>query len=209
MRLFSMIAASVLVSSIVVVGASNARADETMPSSEWQVHSAMTPPVTDATTAVASPRTETHWYGWQNLTVDAAAVVMFVGAGSSNSSTLGYMGLGTYLAGSGIVHLGHERVGAAIGSVLLRAATPIVGGMIGAATSSCHDNEDDEFCQFGAIAVGVLAGAVVAIVIDDAALANEEVPTTGEGPRLLPTAGVVPSRDNRSFTPTFGVAGVF
>jgi hypothetical protein len=149
--------------------------------------------------------TETRWYGWQNLLVDTGSVGVMLGAAKSDS--LGWIGLAGYVLGSPIVHLAHERGGAAAAALGMRVAFPIAGALIASSGCSKQDHEDDFGC-LGPALVGIGVGALLAMAIDDFALSHEEVRKQPEF-SVVPSTSIVRSPDGKSSTPTFGVSGVF
>ncbi len=104
-----------------------------------------------------------RWYGWQNLTVDGASVLV--------APILPPLGLGGYLLGSPIVHAAHERYLVAGGSLLLRVALPATGAYIACAGDRCRGD-------LGALAMipGLALGALGAVAIDAALLSWQSVP---------------------------------
>jgi hypothetical protein len=187
-----------------LAASSTARADELGPSAEATIpkHESH-----EYDVHPSEPPTETRWYGWQNGLVDAATIGLMVEGVNTNSGGAGWIGLVGWAIGSPIVHIAHERGGAAIASLGMRVGFPFLGGVIGSASCSNGHQEDGWGC-FGAVAGGVLFGGVIAMIVDDAALAHETVKKEPE-PWVTPTASIVRAPDGKSATPTFGLAGVF
>jgi len=141
------------------------------------------PPVADA------PPMKSHWYGGQILLVDAVSIsVLVLGAGSSDTEGLVWLGVGGYVLGGPIVHWAHGNAGRGFGSLGLRVGAPIVGAFAGAGTEDCSGG--GELCGLAGAAIGFLVGATAAIVIDSAALAYEDVPARTEAIRVVPNVGV-------------------
>lgn len=125
-----------------------------------------------------TPRgTHHHWYGWQNLLVDAAALavasVAVSGVDDDSGGGAGVAFLGIYLLGGPIVHFAHGQLESGLASFGLRSGLPSVGGMLGCAALS--EVPVDLGCYVGVV-LGVGLGILTAIIIDAAVLAYEEVP---------------------------------
>jgi len=112
------------------------------------------------------------------LLADSAALALIVagaavgGAGNRNvSAVLAYSSLATYALGGPIVHLAHERPGAALGSLALRAGLPVVSGYVGMAIEQQNCRPGEWFCGLGGMVLGGFVGVAGAIAIDTAALA--------------------------------------
>jgi hypothetical protein len=88
----------------------------------------------------------------------------------------------------------------------LRLGLPLSFALIGAKAESCSDR--DFLCGLSGAAAGLLFGGLVAMTIDDFALAHEDVPARGSS-QMTPTVSWVRSLDGRSSSPSFGVTGVF
>jgi len=132
------------------------------------------PPVVPLPVAPREVEFKTHWYGWQIMLIDAAAlgvVATDLALGERASPVPGILGLGAYALGGPIVHLVHQRPPAALGSLGLRLALPVVGALIGATAENCNRR-----CTGGGpTLVGGVVGAVFAVGID-ATLARERPP---------------------------------
>lgn len=114
---------------------------------------------------------ETRWYGWQILAVDVASIAVL--AAGEDDALFSSIGAGGWVLGGPAVHLVHGHGGRAVGSLALRLAAPIAGAMI--ASAACPGDENDEvFGCLDNIAIGLVAGAGAAMVID-IVLATEEV----------------------------------
>lgn len=176
-RIFS----SLAVGALLLLAAPLARADEPLPplpASEATTTPAP-PPVCvrvlpDGTNEpIACPRVtppprepetemESRWYGWQILIVDGASIV-----------TMPILvGVGGYFLGGPIVHAAHDHWGMGALSLGLRVAGPTVG-ILAMGGADCKG----DFCGLGLL-LGAAVGAGVAIAIDVALLAHDEVPVT-------------------------------
>ena len=82
----------------IVFSSSIARADD----------GAQAPATSSASSTQPAPE---QWYGWQTLTVDAAAVTILIAAAAAPSAPLGYAGVGGFVLGAPIVdlHLGPNQ----------------------------------------------------------------------------------------------------
>ncbi len=131
----------------------------------------------EPTTSAASPRTTPgEWYGYETLLVDGAGLGLAAGT-LAGGIPLGVAGLATYVLGGPIVHAVHGHGGKVGIDLAVRLGAPAVGmgigAAIGCATFSCSKGD---FAGFGAFilgGVGAGVGALTAIVIDAAVLANE------------------------------------
>jgi hypothetical protein len=132
-----------------------------------------------------APETPGYWYGWQVLAVDAACLGVAAMVGDSNDELAGNIaGLGLFL-GSAVVHLGHGRPGAAVGSVGLRGGGVFMGMIVGVAMSDCDHSEDGGMCSFGPAVLGGGIGFLTGVAIDAAFLAREEgTPAATRDPAL-------------------------
>ncbi|HTR53267.1 MAG TPA: hypothetical protein VMJ10_21375 [Kofleriaceae bacterium] len=155
-----------------------------------------TPDATQASPPGLTPAEPTHRsYGLQVLAVDALSLGLMVGGGGGVMSEVGALG---YAFGGAAIHLGHDRNGQALGSVLLHVGLPVLGGYIGYRMN--YPNDDDEgpiISTFLGIAVGVAA----ATTIDATILAHDEDPAP---PRWSPTFARTPRGGM-----TFGLARTF
>jgi hypothetical protein len=137
--------------------------------------------------AAPAPPTESRWYGWQVLLVDAAAVT----AGAATQQLPIFLAM--YALGPPIVHAGHARLGAAAGSLALRVGLPLVtGGVVYALLDERCGPGSGEWCGLGAVVFGLIgagAGMITASVIDITAISHDSVP-------------VPPRRKAFTFTPS-------
>lgn len=117
-----------------------------------------------------TPAVHHHWYGWQNLLVDVAALAVAIVSVNADASALASVGI--YLLGGPIVHCAHGQRGRGFGSLGLRFAMPIVG-LLGCGVFA---DGDDSACSLEGIILGGAVGMLGAIIIDAAVLAHEDVP---------------------------------
>lgn len=186
--------ASVAVGALLLLAAPVARADEPLPP---------LPSAAGEATAPASPpetEMESRWYGWQILIVDGASIV-----------TMPILvGLAGYVLGGPIVHAAHDRWGIGALSLGARLAGPTLG-ILAMGGADCKG----DFCGLGLL-VGAAVGAGVAVAIDAALLAHEDVPVTRRSERAAtPIFSIKPSIAPE-LTPrrelhgvSFGVSGTF
>jgi hypothetical protein len=133
-------------------------------------------------TLAPRPKTRSHWYGWQILIADGAAIGMLVGAGAvkddrtGNTLALGW-GL-TYVLGGPVVHWVHRHGGIGAASLGLRLGCPIglalLGFGIGTAADGGRNRSFDSAALAGTV-IGFLVGFPTAIALDTAVLAREDV----------------------------------
>ena len=150
-----------------------------------------------------TPSVRGPWYGWQILLGDLAATTCAIGLRNG-------VCVAPYFLTGPAVHFAHGRNGLAAASFGLRFGGPALGATIGRMLANCPDRppptakppptESDspsfaidvgslDFCGLDDLAVGLLAGAAVAIIVD-ASLGFEriEAGTTSEPARpRLPT----------------------
>jgi hypothetical protein len=156
----------------------------------------------------------TRWYGWQTLIVDGSAVGLMAIGGSYGVA----LGVTAYAFGGPMVHGVHGRSGVALGDFLLRVGAPLVAGAMGYGIGAGNPSQcspDRLWCDRDApalegAAVGVLAGAGLAVLLDAALIARETVPSdapesTGSATvRWSPRMAVTPRGE-----PNLGVGGSF
>jgi hypothetical protein len=147
---------------------------------------------TAARESLGDETTATRWYGWQTLAADGAAIGLLATTWSVGDGTLAEAGaVLTYWLGAPFVHVAHERPLTALASTGLRAGAPLTGALVAYALLDCSGQD---FCGLGAIAVGAPIGAGVAIVVDGAVLAREDVRSVpGRHPRSARRLRSLPS----------------
>ncbi len=156
--------------------------------------------------------TETKWYGWQILLVDAASLVsgaVLAGAGNDTAGAGVAVIVGGYVLGGPIVHWSNGQVGKGFASLGLRLGAPTAGILTGLAFGAALSGGDSEGAAVGA-ALGFLGGTVAAVVIDSAAFARKTVVVSDEHaarPKVqwTPTAGYDAKRQAASM----GITGTF
>jgi hypothetical protein len=124
--------------------------------------------------------TAIRWYGYQTLIADASTVALLASAENLNNGSLAYAGLASYLLASPIIHGLHHQPSTAAGSFLLRLGLPVLLGAVGMglAGSDCH-TDDCGLNEAAGAAIGIVAGAMGASVIDMAFLAREPLRRPG------------------------------
>jgi hypothetical protein len=208
--------ASVLAASLLLVSSpSRAQDDDDVPPPDPRTHLTRS----------------THWYGYETLATDGAALALAVPALASSASGIqSVFGVGsvmTYGLGAPIVHAAHGQTGKALADLGIRVGMPLVLGFFGEAIGSgsyqqsgCRAS-DPGFCglgnalgQVGAAAEGAVIGGLLgiggAVVIDAALLAREPVthvasPATAH---IEPAFGVAPDRRGGTRA-TLGMIGTF
>src|SRR6478736_191861 len=119
------------------------------------------------------PATETHWYGWQTLLVDGAALGVTIGGfwlrpAHQDWSVVTLAGIGAWAVGAPIVHWSHGRAGVGFASLGFRIALPALGLLL--MSTPCSSSE----CSEGILAASLgLAIIPAPIVLDAAWLARE------------------------------------
>jgi hypothetical protein len=165
---------------------------------------AVTPPQVDGTLEVETQPS----YRWQIGVADAASLAIMLSV-----TERGILGGGlVYLLGGPTIHVAHGETGRAVGSLALRAALPIIGGLVGgklwwnSQDARCRDGDPD-FCADDEVNVGAVyglgLGLLTAMVVDTAFLARP-VPIRREaGATWAPQLAVTPGHLG------VGVAGRF
>jgi hypothetical protein len=141
------------------------------------------------------------WYGWKTLFVDAISFTLMFAAEEGDAAALGVIGLGGYVLGGPLIHLGHGEPLNGLGSFGLRLGLPAAGGLIG---STVPYDCSGFLCGWEPIGYGILIGMGAAVVLDAAFLGyrrgDDAASTTA---RLVPTFSLAGERT------TLGVAGTF
>jgi hypothetical protein len=183
--------------------------------------------------APLEPSRPTHWYGYETLATDGAALLLSVPALASHASgvqsVFGWGSALTYGLGAPIVHFAHGHVGKGFADLGLRVGMPLVlgvlGGMIGVSTYQpppCNVSLggwaglgcalDDTFGPVGAFAEGAMIGGLLgmggAMALDAAVLAREPIKHDGVSPRIEPAFGLTPERRGGTRA-TVGLVGAF
>lgn len=170
------------------------------------------PPATDpGTPTTLRGEPERRWYGWQIILTDAAALAPV--ALISNGGDWGALALGLYLGGGPVVHGAHESGAKAAGSLGLRIVGVLGGALVGLGISA--DEHPSCYCSLViGTEVGLVAGSLVASVVDVAVLAYDVQPTgshtQAESLRLhLAPVAALPRDSTGHVAPTFGLVGSF
>jgi hypothetical protein len=147
-----------------------------------------------------------HWYGWQVIAGDLAGTLTLVVCASAVDSPAC---LSLYPAAGAFIHgIHNQSAGRVLGSIALHVVLPVLGGVIGAASADCR--EDEWLCGLAETGIGMLIGAGAATAID-AALSFEDIdPNPRErsvarrrGVRIAPAVTYVPGNA------TLGIRGSF
>jgi len=138
-----------------------------------------------------SAAADDHWYGWQTLVADGAALGVGVGASALGSRTgvnLGIVALASYLITAPVIHAEHGNYERSAGSLAMRLAAPALGYGIGYGIGAWigEDRWGRPASGTGG-AFGVLGGIALAVALDSAVLAYE--PRAAATPRVLAFAG--------------------
>jgi hypothetical protein len=159
--------------------------------------------LTPATFAVIPPDTGKRsrtWYGWQTLTTDGitatvVAVSLFTLSGGNRSLFLAELGVGAaiYALGAPIVHWAHGNAGTGFGSLAMRLPCGVIAYFSALALA-----------YLPVTAVG-LAGVLVPVVVDAAALAYDTAPAAPPKTQMWLMPTVAPTKGGA----TFGLAGGF
>lgn len=189
---------------LLLLAASDARADESAPS---------------ATVPIAEVETETRWYGWQTLIVDLGAWqgagVALLASGERSSihspnapsaaqSAIVIGWIAAHTLASPTIHYLHGHGDRAGLSFLLRVGGLGLGTMAGFGIGAVASNGDTQGTMIGGI-TGGLIGVVTPIVIDAAFLTKDKVQKKpSDAATLTPSASISPKGDA-----TFGVGGTF
>jgi hypothetical protein len=153
----------------------------------------------------------THWYGYETLAVDAAALALVLPIAMSHDNNLQeglFIASGAiYGHGGPIVHFAHGHVSKGFTDLGLRTGLPVafgfVGGLIGAAGGPNN--------SLGPTFLGVLVGGAIgmgsAIAFDAAWLAREPAPGHLDARvDVRPAPRTTSDSSAAHFEPTFGVS---
>jgi hypothetical protein len=163
-----------------------------------------------------------RWYGWQSLMVDLSSVATMAGGAfvrGAGTAPIEIVGAAGYLLGAPLVHIAHDQGGNVGTSLALRTAVPGVAALLGvliAWAAFPHGTEtgvgdhyvgiDKSVYQAEGGFIGFGAGAIAAIVVDDAIIAKEKVPPpVDSGSHLTIEPRVAGVRGGA----TFGIGGTF
>jgi hypothetical protein len=133
----------------------------------------------------------------------SAAILIGIGLEIRDGSGPALGGLLVYGLGGPIIHVVHERPGAALGSLGLRAGLPVIFAVAGI---GANENCEGDFCGYSAAATFGAAGMVAAVVLDAAFLGTEK---RGPPPRIIALTSVAPSVDPARRTAGVSFAGTF
>lgn len=143
------------------------------------------PQATEARTGETEKPLHTHWYGWQTLATDGAAVAVLAaaiaasgGVGKTRAPAWGFS-FATFALGGPMVHLAHGRGDVMAASLGIRFGLATAGYLAGTYTlndCSSASNSDEGFCYVRGGLIGMSIGAAGAMIIDAAFLAREDVP---------------------------------
>jgi hypothetical protein len=122
----------------------------------------------------AAPARADEWYGWQTLTSDAATLVVtaVVASTTKGAAPPALAAVAGYVAAPVVIHAVHEEPLNALASGGVRVALPLGGSLAGASLGSRRGDFTGLTTVAGAV-LGLFAGAIVASVIDAAAIAWE------------------------------------
>jgi hypothetical protein len=155
-----------------------------------------------------------HWYGWQTLIADGGSLAIgitggILGAGDQTpaSSALLYSAAAGYVAGAPAVHWATGHVNAGFWSLGLRLGLPTTFGLLGYSLKPCsetppdRERHSDDFACFPYVLGGAAIGGLLAVIIDNAVVAREAIPSTKEA--ALPRLSITPVADFRGVGITF------
>lgn len=184
------------------------------PTTKVETTIATTPPNAtphdEVTTESTSSGPKQRFYGWQNILVAYGGVAIAASAvgGHELGVTFG-VGVGIYGLGGPIVHLAHGYPGRAVGSLMINAALPALGLLIGGSASHCTGHEE---CNpdFGPAIAGVTLGMLAAPLLDAFLMGYEDEPKPNQGVASLVPAVAIGRKDGQGIsTTTFGLSGAF
>lgn len=132
----------------------------------------------------AEPERES--YGWQIALADVAGTVLLVETDHGHGSASA--GLMVYALGGPLVHVAHDQGGRALASLALRVGLPLASAWVWGGHCSSSDDDCD---NAGTVAIGVILGALTAMVIDATALSH---PVKATRPAWAPQVTATPQR---------------
>ncbi len=109
------------------------------------------------------------WYGWQTMTVDAAAVGTIALGVKVGSTPLALSGVGGLVLGAPVLHAVHGNWGNAGLSLSSRVLLPLAGFLLGDLVSN-----DRMGARFAKVLAGGLLGASSALVLDYAVISFDD-----------------------------------
>lgn len=112
-----------------------------------------------------------RWYGWQVLLADVVGGTLSIAGAIENESGLVIAGGAVQLIGPPTIHWLHGRVGVGFASLGLRVGGPLVGGLAAAGIQVAAGYNIDWI----GVGLGASAGALIAAVVDVAALSHERI----------------------------------
>jgi hypothetical protein len=115
-----------------------------------------------------------HWYGYQPLVVDGAALTLAISGMAGKSNGLIATGVGPGLLVPPILHLVHGNVGYGIASFFIRACAPVTLGFV-AFLASSGNWATGGGTDPNAIYAGILTGWGIAAALDAALFSWEKV----------------------------------
>jgi hypothetical protein len=141
------------------------------------------------------PKTEPRWYGAPAVAADVTELALLFAVvehsqHNDQTTVLELLGI-SYLVSGAVVHGLHHHAGRAVGSIALRAGALVLASLGFLALSSSIKGADTHTNGAGALGILLLPLPLVAMAIDDAGLARDEVPVA------------VPAQ--AAWTPTLGI----
>ena len=112
-----------------------------------------------------------RWYGWQVLLADVVGGTLSSAGAIANESGLVIAGGAVQIIGPPTIHWLHGRVGVGFSSLGLRVGGPLVGGLAAAGIQVAAGFNIDWI----GVGLGASAGALIAAVVDVAALSHERI----------------------------------
>ncbi len=183
--------------------------------------------------AASASLVDPEWYGWQAIIADALGGGLLAlssqVSGQNGGVAVALVGVTDLVVTAPLIHAAHAQAGRAGISVAMRLGLPLLGGLFGLAVggSTCRpppaspstfdlSGLDCLGAQIEGSLVGGGVGMVIAVIVDDSALAWDRPLVFGRdawshhSPRLqwMPTAGVAYDAGKRQ-VPTVGIGATF